>query len=58
MICALIMSLCGVEDEVVAHEYSLSELGLKSRPEFLRNLLEEPIVKGDAAAAKQMVGSK
>lgn len=58
VICALILSLCGVEDEAVAHEYSLSELGLKSRPEFLRNLLQEPVVKGNAAAAMQMVGSR
>lgn len=58
VICALILSLCGVEDEAIAHEYSLSELGLKSRPEFLRNLLEEPVVKGNAAAAMQMVGSR
>jgi protein tyrosine/serine phosphatase len=58
VICALILSLCGVDNEVVAHEYSLSELGLKSRPEFLRNLLQEPVVKGNAAAAMQMVGSR
>ncbi|EXL39331.1 hypothetical protein FOCG_17857 [Fusarium oxysporum f. sp. radicis-lycopersici 26381] len=58
VICALILSLCGVEDEVVAHEYSLSELGLKSRPEFLRNLLQDPVVNGNAAAAMQMVGSR
>lgn len=58
VICALILSLCGVEDEAIAHEYSLSELGLKSRPEFLRNLLAEPVVRGNAAAAMQMVGSR
>jgi protein tyrosine/serine phosphatase len=58
VICALILSLCGVDDEVVAHEYSLSELGLQSRPDFLRNLLEEPVVKGNAAAAMEMVGSR
>ncbi|KAI3390350.1 hypothetical protein diail_10009, partial [Diaporthe ilicicola] len=58
VICALVLSLCGVEDEIVAHEYSLSELGLQSRPEFLRNLLQEPVVRGNAAAAMEMVGSR
>lgn len=58
VICALILSLCGVDDDIVAHEYSLSELGLKSRPEFLQNLLQEPVVKGNEAAAMEMVGSR
>lgn len=28
VICALVLSLCGVPDEVVAYEYSLTEIGL------------------------------
>ena len=28
VICALVLSLCGVDDEVVANEYSLTEIGL------------------------------
>ncbi|KAI9046900.1 hypothetical protein LZ554_008978 [Drepanopeziza brunnea f. sp. 'monogermtubi'] len=28
VICALVLSLCGVDDEVVAHEYALTDLGL------------------------------
>ncbi len=30
VICALVLSLCGVDDEIVAHEYSLTEVGLTS----------------------------
>lgn len=58
VICALILSLCGVEDEIVAHEFSLSELGLKLRPEFLKHLMQDPILKGNAPIAMQMVGSR
>ncbi|KAI1865169.1 hypothetical protein JX265_008216 [Neoarthrinium moseri] len=59
VICALILSLCGVDDDVVAHEYSLTELGLKSRhAEFTRHLIKEPALKGNPAGARRMVGSR
>ncbi|KAH6651725.1 tyrosine phosphatase [Truncatella angustata] len=59
VICALILSLCGVEDDIVAHEYSLTDLGLKSRHgEFMRHLIKEPALGGNSAGAWRMIGSR
>ncbi|KAI0153848.1 tyrosine phosphatase [Pestalotiopsis sp. NC0098] len=59
VICALVLSLCGVDDDVVAHEYSLTDLGLKSRhPEFLRHLMKEPALAGNPLGARRMIGSR
>ncbi|KAK7745178.1 hypothetical protein SLS62_009891 [Diatrype stigma] len=56
VICALILSLCGVEDEIVAHEYSLTDLGLKSRhAEIIGHLTNEPAFKDDPGGARRMV---
>jgi hypothetical protein len=61
----LILSLCGVDDETVAREYELTELGLAARKdEFVAHLLKvaesmniEPM-KGNPEAAKRMVGAR
>jgi hypothetical protein len=59
VICALILSMCGVEDEVVAHEYSLTEMGLQSRhAEFMKYLVLEPALKDNAAGARRMIGAR
>lgn len=56
IICALILSLCGVEDEIVAHEYSLTDLGLKCRhAEIISHLITEAAFKGDPEGAYRMV---
>ncbi len=31
VICALILSLCGVQDSIVAHEYALTALGIEDK---------------------------
>lgn len=59
VICALILSLCGVEDKVIAHEYSLTELGLRVRKqELVAHLLKNEALKGDPEAAERMVGAR
>ena len=59
VICALALSLCGVDDEVVAHEYSLTDLGLRSRHlEFLTALLKEKTITVDPHTARRMNASK
>ncbi|KAL1869840.1 hypothetical protein VTK73DRAFT_2914 [Phialemonium thermophilum] len=59
VICALILSLCGVSDEVVAHEYSLTELGLRPRKaELVTHLLRHDFLNGDVAAAERMIGAR
>ncbi|XXH05794.1 hypothetical protein Hte_012232 [Hypoxylon texense] len=59
VICGLILSLCGVSDEVVAHEYSLTDLGLKERhPELIAHLMENQALRTQPEAARRMVSSQ
>lgn len=59
VICALILSLCGVEDEIVAHEYSLTDIGLKPRhAEIVAHLLDGDTFKDDPSGAYRMVLAK
>lgn len=59
VIVALILSLCGVPDDAVAHEYSLTDLGLRERKEeFISHLVQAAPLKGDRAAAERMVSSR
>nr|UOW59930.1 SonH [Paraconiothyrium archidendri] len=59
VVCALALSLCGVDDEVVAHEYSLTDLGLRSRHlEFLTGILDQYTITVDAHTARRMNASK
>ncbi|KAL0937865.1 tyrosine phosphatase [Colletotrichum truncatum] len=59
VICALILSLCGVSDEVVAHEYSLTDIGLQDRKEeIVKHLLGTEALKGNPEGARRMIGSQ
>ncbi|KAI0886072.1 tyrosine phosphatase family-domain-containing protein [Annulohypoxylon maeteangense] len=59
VICALILSLCGVIDEVVAHEYSLTNLGLKERhAELIAHLMNNPSLQNDPLSAQRMISSQ
>lgn len=59
VIVALILSLCGVSDAAVAHEYSLTDLGLGARKEeFVTNLIAGEPLRGDRPAAERMVSSR
>jgi len=59
VLCALILSLCGVADELVAQEYSLTDVGLRDRmPEFAARLAEHPALGGDLARVQRMLASK
>ncbi|CAJ2501380.1 Uu.00g042330.m01.CDS01 [Anthostomella pinea] len=59
IICAFILSLCGVDDEIVAHEYGLTNLGLKSiQAEILVNLLNLPGFRDNPDGARAMVGAR
>lgn len=64
VICALILSLCGVDDETVAREYELTQLGLAARKdEFVAHLLRVAetmnidSIKGNPEAAERMVSA-
>ncbi|KAI0172404.1 protein-tyrosine phosphatase-like protein [Hypoxylon sp. FL1284] len=59
VICGLILSLCGVPDEVVTHEYSLTDLGLKERhEELIAHLMDNPALRDQPVAARRMVSSR
>ncbi|KAK4222619.1 protein-tyrosine phosphatase-like protein [Podospora fimiseda] len=59
VIIALILSLCGVKDDLVAHDYSLTELGLAHRLEaIVEHLLLQPGIEGDREKARAMVSSR
>ncbi|TPX09758.1 uncharacterized protein E0L32_009097 [Thyridium curvatum] len=59
VIIALLLSLAGVPDEAVAHEYSLTDAGLADRKEeFVAGLLRSAALQGDREGASRMVSSR
>ncbi|KAF4633080.1 hypothetical protein G7Y89_g5039 [Cudoniella acicularis] len=60
VICALVLSLCGVDDEVVAHEYSLTEVGLTTewKEKVIEILMLHPILKGNEEGAWNLISAK
>ncbi|KAI1493204.1 tyrosine phosphatase [Biscogniauxia mediterranea] len=59
VVCALALSLCGVPDQVVAHEYSLTELGLRPRfAELVSHIRNIPELRDNIEGAKRMLGSR
>ncbi|KAH8838444.1 hypothetical protein MCOR27_006650 [Pyricularia oryzae] len=59
IICALLLSLAGVEDEVIAHEYNLTEVGLSQRKqEFVEALIKAGPLKGQRDKAERMVSAR
>ena len=59
VLCALILSLCGVEDHIVAYEYSLTEKGLAEFKEVLiAHLMASLALKGDRNGAINMISAK
>ncbi|KAI2639443.1 tyrosine phosphatase [Xylaria nigripes] len=59
VVVALVLSLCGVPDEAVVHEYNLTELGLRSRTEELvKHVSSNPNIGVDVAGARRMVGAR
>ncbi|KAH7029433.1 protein-tyrosine phosphatase-like protein [Microdochium trichocladiopsis] len=59
VICALVLSLCGVADHVIADEYNLTELGLRERhEELMQHLLNNPSMAGNVAGVRRMIGAQ
>jgi protein tyrosine/serine phosphatase len=60
VICALLLSLCGVDDDTVAYEYSLTEIGLPQawKEGVIEHLLDNTTLKGNMAGAWNMIGAK
>lgn len=59
VVCAFILSICGVDDETIAREYSLTEAGLGDfREQLLNAVLKSPELQGNPEGAKRMLGAK
>ncbi|KAI8951545.1 tyrosine phosphatase [Xylaria longipes] len=59
VVIALALSLCGVPDEAVVHEYSLTEIGLRSRlEELVKHVSSNPKIGIDVEGARRMVGAR
>jgi protein tyrosine/serine phosphatase len=60
VLCALILSLCGVEDEIVAQEYSLTEIGLpiEWKEAVIEHLSDNPALKGNKEGAWNLISAK
>ncbi|POR37761.1 Tyrosine-protein phosphatase, partial [Tolypocladium paradoxum] len=59
VLCAIVLALCGVDDETIAQEYALTEEGLRSeRARMVARLKDVPALGGDAEAAERMLSSK
>ncbi|KAI0021559.1 protein-tyrosine phosphatase-like protein [Xylariomycetidae sp. FL0641] len=59
VVVGLLLALLGVEDEVVAHEYSLTDLGLRDiHQAMIVSLTADPLFKDNPMKAKQMIRSK
>lgn len=58
VICAIILSICGVDDETIAQEYSLTEAGLAGiREEIIANLMKNKALQGNTEGAKRMMSA-
>lgn len=60
VICAMVLSLCGVKDEIIAQEYALTDLGLSMewKESVIEHLMENPALRGNTKGAWNMIGSK
>jgi protein tyrosine/serine phosphatase len=58
VLCALLLSLCGVEDDIVAGEYALTEAGLGAWTELLVSAVMSWSEDIEEEAARRMVGAK
>jgi hypothetical protein len=53
------LSLAGVSDETIAHEYALTEIGLASWKEpILQHLLRHPALEGKREGAENMLSAR
>jgi protein tyrosine/serine phosphatase len=58
VLCALLLSLCGVEDDIVAGEYALTEAGLGAWTELLVSTVMNWSENIGEEGARRMVGAK
>jgi len=59
VVVALLLQLVGVEEEAIAEEYALTDLGLAElKPVFVERLLRNPALGGDREGVGNMVSAK
>ncbi|KAH7236346.1 protein-tyrosine phosphatase-like protein [Fusarium tricinctum] len=59
VICAFILSICGVDDQTIAREYSLTEVGLGDfGEELLAAVMKSPELEANPEGARRLLGAK
>jgi len=59
VICALLLSLCGVDDHTVAKEYELTEQGFASMvPAFMAHLKEKEVLQDNPEGRKNLLSAR
>ena len=60
VVCALLLSLCGVDDETISDEYALTEIGLSDewKAIVIAHLGENPVLKDNLPGAKNLISAK
>ncbi|KAF5017686.1 hypothetical protein F66182_10360 [Fusarium sp. NRRL 66182] len=59
ILCAFILSICGVDDQTIAREYALTEIGLGDfKEELLAKVMESPELKANPEGARRLLGAK
>lgn len=60
VICALLLSLCGVDDETISDEYALTNIGLSDewKAIVVAHLNLDPIIKGNESGARNLISAK
>lgn len=60
VICALILSLCGVDDDVISSEYALTEIGLPQewKEAVIAHLMENPELRANPTGAWNLISAK
>lgn len=58
--CALTLSVCGVEDEVIAKEYALTGIGLpmELKQKAVDHLMKNPALKGNEQGVWNLINAK
>ncbi|KPM39285.1 hypothetical protein AK830_g7267, partial [Neonectria ditissima] len=58
VIVAVVLALCGVDDEAIAQEYSLTEVGLAERkPEIMAHLMKHEALRKNPEGAERLLGA-
>ena len=60
VVCALLLSLCGVDDETISDEYALTDIGLSEewKAIVIAHLGQNPVLKDNLPGARNLISAK